>query len=128
MQLQSRSAHPRSRQRYSKLPAYAATVSESFPDESATALENMRFLVGNMALYLKALNDAGGTGGPFGRVVARQKEIFAVKGSLLLNSLLHNGSTPPEALELAARAGKLAGTAWENTKNLRLAALPGENS
>ncbi|MCE5272259.1 hypothetical protein LLH00_13355 [bacterium] len=92
-----------------------------------SALASFQSLVDNMARYLKALNDAGGTGGPFGRVVVRQREIFALKASLLVNSLCGNGSTPAEALELAEKAGRLAGTAWSATANLRFTHSPAEN-
>lgn len=102
--------------------------SRSGPDEldEAGALEKMRSLVDSMTSYVKALNDVGGATGPFGRVVERQREIFAVKGSLLVNALFRNGDTSGEALELARRAGGLAGPAWGNTKNLRFAETAGE--
>jgi hypothetical protein len=91
------------------------------------ALASFQALVDNMGRYLKALNEAGGAGGPFGRVVTRQREIFSLKASLLVNTLCANGSTPVLANELAEKAARLAGNAWRNTSNLRFISTDAEN-
>lgn len=91
------------------------------------ALTSFQALVDNMARYLKTLNEAGGAGGPFGRVVTRQREIFSLKASLLVNTLCANGSTPALAYELAENAARLAGNAWRNTANIRITSTGAEN-
>jgi len=100
---------------------------EPVTEDYTSDLSRFQSLVDNMARYLKAINDAGGTGGPFGRVVVRQREIFALKASLLVNRLCGNGSTPAAALELADKAGRLAGEAWKLTADLRFTLNPAEH-
>ncbi len=78
--------------------------------------EKIRPLVENMVSYLAKVESSGSSGGQFGKVLDRQRNLFALKASLLSNF-----SQPGEdCLALLEHARTLAGEAWKIHGPLRL--------
>lgn len=75
-----------------------------------------KVLVEYMVSYLAKVQDGGNSGGQFGRVLERQRNLFAIKASLLSNY-----QRPGEdCLELLTQARTIAGDAWLESRCLRL--------
>ena len=79
----------------------------------------MKSLVEKMESYLAEIELKSPAGEPFRKVVRRQKEIFALKASLLAGSLPANGKSSTEDQRLLERAREISGEAWPALKNLR---------
>jgi len=94
-------------------PDVEEPAGESSPEVETGRLEHLRSLIENVSNYLKLLNENGVTGSGAKKVVARQKEIFALKAALLISFLRMDGCKARELEELTERARKLAGTCWE---------------
>ncbi len=88
-------------------------------------LEELESLVENMEAYLKKVAETSNLSSHFGKVVNRQKEIFAVKASVLANYLPKNGRQATRAADLLERASRIAGEAWRNVENLRISSEKG---
>ncbi|HUU29310.1 MAG TPA: hypothetical protein VM123_16025 [archaeon] len=86
---------------------------------SQERLENLRTLVENMESYLKSVGETRSVTSDFNKVVARQKELFSVKASLLAAGLRVNGDQSSELIGIIEQARRLAGEAWKTSGNLR---------
>jgi len=82
-------------------------------------LEELKALVENMEAYLKKVGGTSNLNTHFSKVVSRQKEIFAVKASVLAGQLAENGGQASPVADLLERAGRLAGEAWQEAEYLR---------
>ncbi len=76
----------------------------------------LRVLVENMVSYLAKVQNGGSSGGRFGRVLGRQRNLFALKASVLSN-FRRPGEDCLAALE---QARTMAGDAWQANRQLRL--------
>ncbi len=78
--------------------------------------EQLQMLVENMVSYLAKVQNNGSSGGQFGRVLGRQRNLFALKASVLSN-FRRPGE---ECLALLEQARTVAGDAWQANRQLRL--------
>ncbi|MBN2289553.1 MAG: hypothetical protein JXQ83_09500, partial [Candidatus Glassbacteria bacterium] len=76
-------------------------------------LKKLRGLVERMEGYRKSLERTSTQGGVPNRVLARQKELFALKAALLLALLKMEGFASRELTALAGKAQVLAGESWD---------------
>ncbi|OGG03212.1 MAG: hypothetical protein A3F83_04230 [Candidatus Glassbacteria bacterium RIFCSPLOWO2_12_FULL_58_11] len=95
----------------------AGTLGKLFGGREADP--RLKSLVEKMESYLAEIELKSPAGEPFRKVVRRQKEIFALKASLLAGSLPANGKSSTEDQRLLERAREISGEAWPALKNLR---------
>ena len=101
-------------------------IAESESEKSGrNRFEELRSLVENMEAYLKTVAETLNLSAHFSKVVNRQKEIFAIKASVLANHLAENGRQSTRAADLLERAGRIAGEAWRGVENLRISSEKG---
>jgi len=96
------------------------TVHEKNEKSGRACLKELKSLVENMEAYLKEVAESASLSAHFSKVLERQKEIFAIKASVLADRLPENGRHSTRAADLIQRVSKLAGQAWQNTENLRI--------
>ena len=70
----------------------------------------------NMVSYLAKVAESGSSGGQFGRVLERQRNLFALKASVLSNFR----QPGEDCLALLEQARTVAGDAWRANRQLRL--------
>ena len=103
-------------------PSAGIKAEEILPDVPAlngSVGDKMKSLVDNMAAYLETVRNSGGSGGKFGRVLERQRSLFALKASVLSNYLAPD-SDSNQALESART---ISGEAWRETRQMRLSVM-----
>ncbi len=112
-----------------RAPVHGGTdfkIAESESEKSGrNRFEELRSLVENMEAYLKTVAETSNLSAHFSKVVNRQKEIFAIKASVLANHLAENGRQSTRAADLLERAGRIAGEAWRSVENLRISSEKG---
>jgi hypothetical protein len=77
--------------------------------------EKIRALVENMVSYLAKVEGSGSSGGQFGKVLERQRNLFALKASVLSNHSLAG----EDYHTLLEHARTIAGEAWNLNKQFR---------